>query len=137
MPIGLTPMSLDVNGTDQNGIQVTRFIFTRFDDGGNPVEDFFFDHVHGDDGPGLVTSVDFQGLLVQQSGDQGALSLLDLTDARLLTLTDEEAPPTIPQTEWPVKLTLGGFVFAQWALSFNAPVDSFDLDGRWARPPQP
>lgn len=137
MPIGLTPMTLDVNGTDENGVQVTRFAFTRFDDGGNPVEDFFFDHVHGDDGPGVVTSVPFQSMSVQQSGDQGALSLLDLTDARLLTLVDEEAPPTIPQDEWPVKLFLGGFVFAQWDLIFNAPVDSFDLDGRWARPPQP
>jgi hypothetical protein len=130
-------MNLDLNSTDQNGVQVTRFTFTRFDDGGNPVEDFFFDHVHGDDGPGVVTSVPAQGLLVQQSGDQGALSLLDLPDARLFTLADEEAPPTIPQAEWPVKLVLGGFVFAQWVISFNSPVDSFDLDGRWARPPQP
>ncbi|MFE5723542.1 hypothetical protein [Streptomyces erythrochromogenes] len=137
MPIGLTPMTLDLNGTDENGIQVTRFLFTRFDDGGNPVEDFFFDHVHDDDGPGVVASVSFMGMVVLQSGVQGALSLLDLTDARLLTLTDEEAPPTIPQADWPVKLFLGGFVFAQWTLGFDVPVDSFDLDGRWARPPQP
>ncbi|MFI5821246.1 hypothetical protein ACIA8I_19375 [Streptomyces rishiriensis] len=137
MPIGLTPTTLDVNATDQNGNQVTRFGFTRFDDGGNPVEDFWFDHIHGDDGPGVVTSDPFQSLFAPQSGDQGALSLLDLPDARLLTLTDEEAPPTIPQPEWPVKLFLGGFVFAQWTLDFNTPVDSFDLDGRWARPPQP
>ncbi|MBF6339720.1 hypothetical protein IU450_28075 [Nocardia abscessus] len=70
-------------------------------------------------------------------GDQGAASLLDLTDARLFTLSDEEAPPTIPQPEWPVKLVLGGFAFAQWIVTFNVPVDSFDIDGRWARPPQP
>ncbi|MGW7196163.1 hypothetical protein [Streptomyces chryseus] len=137
MPIGLTPMTLDVNGTDENGNQVTRFAFVRFDDGGNPVEDFWFHHLHGDDGPGVVTSVSPQSMSVQQAGDQGALSLLDLTDARLLTLVDEEAPPTIPQDGWPVKLFLGGFVFAQWVLLFNAPVDSFDLDGRWVRPPQP
>ncbi|THA74889.1 hypothetical protein [Streptomyces sp. A0592] len=137
MPIGLTPMTLDLNGTDENGNQVTRFFFTRFDDVGNPVEDFFFDHLHGDDGPGVVASASFMGMVVLQSGVQGALSLLDLTDARLLTVIDEDAPPTIPQADWPVKLFLGGFVFAKWTVGFDVPVDSFDLDGRWARPPQP
>jgi hypothetical protein len=73
-----------------------------------------------------------QGLTAQQVGDQGAPSLLELSDARLVTVFDPEAPPTIPQAEWPVRLFLGGFRFAEWLVTFESPVDSFDLDGLWA-----
>jgi hypothetical protein len=90
-----------------------RFGFTLFDDRGDPTQDFVFSHLHGDDGPGVVTSSDLQGLTAQKVGDQGATSLLEVSDARLVTVSDPEAPPTIPQAEWPVRLFLGGFRFAE------------------------
>ncbi|MFC9659971.1 hypothetical protein ACFVJ5_07000 [Nocardia sp. NPDC127606] len=111
--------------------------FILFDDRGDPVREYRFDHIQGDGVPGVVTSVDTQGLNGLIVGDQGASSLLDLADARLFTLSNQEAPPTIPQPDWPIRLVLGGFVFGQWTVRFESPVDSFDIDGRWGLPPQP
>jgi hypothetical protein len=84
---GLFPQNLDVNSFDDNGNLRVRFGFTFFDDRG-PIQDYFFSHLHGDDGPGVVTSRDLQGLTAQPVGDQGAPSLLERGDARLVTVSD-------------------------------------------------
>ena len=36
-----------------------------------------------------------------------------------------------PAAKWPVRLFVGGFRFAEWIVTFETPVDSFDLDGSW------
>ena len=71
--------SLDVNSVDNNGNPRVRFGFTLFDNQGDPIQDFVFSHLRGNDGPGVVTSTDLQGLTAEE------------------VVSCPDAPPTIPR----------------------------------------
>jgi hypothetical protein len=133
--VGFYPGRLEIGVIDDLGNQTVQVDFgMHFDNGARKVYQFI--SVFGDEGPGIVTSNDFQNLAASAVSDQGSTALLQMTDANLVTITDP--PPTIPSSSQTVRLSLGGFVFGVWQVQFDDPVDTFNLDGRWRElPPFP
>ena len=124
-----TWLKIDDHDDFGNDRVMVQFVLHRAD--GSRAGFSFFHYYSDSDGSGIVTSYEsdqrLNGSLQMLGGEQ----YLQLSDARLMTRT----PATIPVDTHRVRLYLGGYNFAEGDVKFEAPLDSFDLDGIWTAVP--
>lgn len=129
--IGLYPTSMWIGEPDNFDNPQVSISFSFRQDNPPSLHGYTFLSAFTDDGPGIVTSVDRQGIRGDKVGEQGASALLSARDATLATVTDPEAPDTIALPVHNVRLFLDGFRFAEWIVRFEEAVSPFSLSGRW------